>query len=281
MSGSTPTPTEAVLRLAIRSYPRDYRQDHGDELVGTALELGVGRVRVREVAGLVNAGLRTRSDSATKGDRWAIWMSGVRIALYLSIASIVAEMIVVLRLGPRADLSQDQLSIMVVSSAVLLGVVGLSFLLRRARLTASVATVAGVVSWFWGPPMPRIDLLVMVVAYLAMIWLIALAAPARPLVAQMVAWSLVVSAVALMIDNFFIAEDLVVVALTVFALVAATVDPRLLAGMTVFWLVENLVALPQIVQLNGYSPVALLAINTLVVVVCAAAVLFATRPRPV
>lgn len=278
--------SELALRVAMRTYPKSYRVDHGDEMVDTALDLGGGHARWREVCGLVAGGVRTRSLQATSGSRRATWLSGVRIALYLSLASIVAEVVVVALVGPRADLSSDQLSVMFVSTAVLFGSVGLSLLLRRARLTAAVATVAGVVAWFWGPPMPRLDFIVITSAYLAMIWLVALAAPARPLIPQMLGWVVAVSGAAFVIGNFFVAQDLLALAVTVAALIAARFDPRLLAGMATYWLVEMIVGLPRMLSLLGdghggfaYGVGAVIAVNTFIVVVCFASVIVATRPQ--
>lgn len=54
-------------RLVIRALPSDYRSEHGDELIDTALDLRDGRWSMRESALLLTHGMRTRAVEATGG----------------------------------------------------------------------------------------------------------------------------------------------------------------------------------------------------------------------
>ncbi len=70
-------------RLALRAYPKDYRNEYGDEVVDTANELTDDRWSPRQARSLVASGLRTRARLASAGTSRGLWVDGVGLALIL------------------------------------------------------------------------------------------------------------------------------------------------------------------------------------------------------
>ena len=73
-----------LYQLAIRAYPTAYRDEHGAELVATALELRDGRVSLREAASLTSNGLRQRVLDTTNASPLATWRHAARLAIWFS-----------------------------------------------------------------------------------------------------------------------------------------------------------------------------------------------------
>ncbi|GGQ26273.1 hypothetical protein [Streptosporangium pseudovulgare] len=81
------TPIERRYRLLMRlAYPRGYRSDHGEEVLGVLLDCAEpGRTvpEARQVAGLVSGGLRERVRQAARGEAW-------RDGLHLGVTAVMA-----------------------------------------------------------------------------------------------------------------------------------------------------------------------------------------------
>ena len=75
-------------RWVMRAYPADYRQAVGDELVDTANALSGNRWSLRQSAGLLTGGLRTRERLASNGDWRMAAARGFGIALLLGHLSV-------------------------------------------------------------------------------------------------------------------------------------------------------------------------------------------------
>jgi hypothetical protein len=90
MNGPGPRPSatgrglESWYRRLLRAYPPAYRTAHGEEIVGTLLEVSAGRNRpsAREAAGLVRGGLATRLRERTAhAAPW--WADGLALGAFL------------------------------------------------------------------------------------------------------------------------------------------------------------------------------------------------------
>lgn len=71
----------ANYRLALRAYPRDYRLEHGGELVAIANELADDRWSGRQARSLLAGGLRTRARLGSGGTSRGLWVDGIGLAL--------------------------------------------------------------------------------------------------------------------------------------------------------------------------------------------------------
>ncbi|GAA4608418.1 hypothetical protein GCM10023195_32960 [Actinoallomurus liliacearum] len=75
---------ESWYRRLLRAYPPAYRAAHGEEIVGTLLEVsaGKGRPSIRECAGLVAGGLAARlRERAAQSGPW--WADGLALGAFL------------------------------------------------------------------------------------------------------------------------------------------------------------------------------------------------------
>ncbi|MEV0130219.1 hypothetical protein AB0H83_17385 [Dactylosporangium sp. NPDC050688] len=98
---STSAETEVLARryrALLRAYPKAWREQRGDELLGTLLdaaEPGRRRPNVRESASIVVQGLRERLGLRRRSPG-AVWSEGLRIGALLVLGEAFAEALVVL-----------------------------------------------------------------------------------------------------------------------------------------------------------------------------------------
>ena len=71
----------ATYRWAIRAYPDLYRQEHGEELVATAVEMTESRWSIRQSASFVVEGLTMRAEEAAGGSRSQAWAKGMSLGI--------------------------------------------------------------------------------------------------------------------------------------------------------------------------------------------------------
>ncbi|MER5424433.1 hypothetical protein [Streptosporangium roseum] len=87
------TTLERRYRRLLLTYPRDYRSDHGDELIGLLLdtaEPGSSMPSLKEAAGLVAGGLRARLARGTRGPAWADGLHlGVTVLTVANLATLM------------------------------------------------------------------------------------------------------------------------------------------------------------------------------------------------
>lgn len=86
------TPLERRYRRLLQLYPAQYRQDRGDEIVGTLLDASGDRSwpTLRESTGLVAGAVRTHACFARERPAAETWRSGVRLAaLFLLLQATV------------------------------------------------------------------------------------------------------------------------------------------------------------------------------------------------
>ncbi len=89
------TAAERLYRLALRAYPRGYRRERGPEILATLAEMQGGRAApdLRQLAGLLAAGVRRRGAEATGATRAGVWLEGCRLAaLALLLLSATASL---------------------------------------------------------------------------------------------------------------------------------------------------------------------------------------------
>ncbi|MFI0417544.1 hypothetical protein [Spongiactinospora sp. 9N601] len=82
---------EQRYRRLLRAYPKVYREQHGDELIGTLLDVaGPDRHRptLREAASLLTGGLTARAASRPTGAPW--WADGIHLGILAVAAATVA-----------------------------------------------------------------------------------------------------------------------------------------------------------------------------------------------
>ena len=134
---------ERCYRVMLLGYPREYRQRHGGELLGTLLEAHPSRrlPSVRESAHLLDAGLLTRLRN--RPDTVPAWASGLQLGLLLLVLVRAGTM-----LGHLTTVQQPQLVVLLPSLlvvvAVLLGRMGSAAVL--AAIPAVAATYQALVS---------------------------------------------------------------------------------------------------------------------------------------
>ncbi|MCO6006629.1 hypothetical protein NE236_16715 [Actinoallomurus purpureus] len=85
---------ESWYRRLLRAYPPAYRAAHGEEIVGTLLEISAGRRRppVREAVGLIGGGLATRLRERTAHPApW--WADGLALGAFLiALANLFSDL---------------------------------------------------------------------------------------------------------------------------------------------------------------------------------------------
>ncbi len=103
VSMSTETQATEVLarryRALLRAYPKAWREQRGDELLGTLLdaaEPGRRRPNVRESASIVVQGLQERLGLRRRRSCGAVWSEGLRIGALLLLGGAFAEVLVAL-----------------------------------------------------------------------------------------------------------------------------------------------------------------------------------------
>lgn len=103
MSTSADTQATDVLarryRALLRAYPKAWREQRGDELLGTLLdaaEPGRRRPSARESASVVVQGLRERLGLRRRRSPGAVWSEGLRIGALLVLGEAFAEVLVLL-----------------------------------------------------------------------------------------------------------------------------------------------------------------------------------------
>lgn len=88
-----PGALERRYRRLLLAYPRDYRADHGDELIGTILdsaEPGRAVPSAREAAALIVGGLRARVTRTASGPAWADGLHlGATVLAVINLATLV------------------------------------------------------------------------------------------------------------------------------------------------------------------------------------------------
>ena len=142
-------------RWVMRAYPADYRQAVGDELVDTANALSGNRWSLRQSAGLLTGGLRTRERLASNGDWRMAAASGFGIALllgHLSVALAAALFLGGLRASDGVLVSDQQALVAAFAATSALSVL----LLVRSTARGTLATLAAlqvgllVATWIGG-----------------------------------------------------------------------------------------------------------------------------------
>ena len=153
------TKLEHRCRLLLRAYPAAYRQDRGEEIIGTLLEAtpeGRSWPRARDVRSLVMGGIRARAAQ----NRRLTTAANLRIAALVGAAGYLAfSALVYLRVGVLALTAQTgrahAAGWLLLPVAVLLGVAVAMVWLRGRRgflLAAAIPAAAGVaLAGAWRP----------------------------------------------------------------------------------------------------------------------------------
>lgn len=245
-----------LISTAARAWPTEYRREHGDELIATATELCDDRSTTREATSLALAGLRARYRATTGASTIGTWAAAARIALLITVATVVAEVQVAMQIGPVGGFTAADLNQLALSAFLVVGLVGLALALLPVRLTAAIATVAAAISWFWGPIMPASQLSLYIGTHLALIWFLAWRNERHDawMAARMLALIATITAVALAIGSFWLAGDAVLAILTLVGVALAGWDPRLLAGMCLYWGIRLVIMMPILVQGEAWAP---------------------------
>lgn len=238
-----------LLNLALRSWPADYRDAHGAELIDTAVELSVERSSLREALSLFMNGFQARYRSATNGDPMKTWTAGARIALFASITSILAQLLGAMMLGPAGDPSRADLTNVTIAFLVI-SAVAFALAVIPPRLMATLATAAAIALWFWAPPMPRLLLAGLILSHGALLWFLAWRGEraGKPMAVRMIGLVVALVILAMAIGNLWISDFALVIWFTIAAVVLAAWDPRLLAGMALFWLAQLLTMVPATIE---------------------------------
>jgi hypothetical protein len=252
---------ERRYRLLLHAYPATYRTARGDEIVGTLLDRarpGRRRPGVRESAGLILAGLRTRTGATVLTWR-DLWLGAADMAMLM--------MLLVPALSALAYLTQGR-DVVAVSVYAGLAVTAVVAILLRRHLLAIVPVLALTVPLWYLRTVPGepssvgadlqgavvTDVVVRVLPLLLGIALLALGAPRRSpppagaavRVAGMVLVTLMLAGVlasGTMSVNSSVVSALTLAAWPVVALLSAIVDPRLpiaCGATTLYYLLPTL-----------------------------------------
>jgi hypothetical protein len=177
------TTLERRCRLLLLAYPAGYRQDRGEEIVGTLLEAtpeGRAWPLARDVRGLVIGGLRARAAP----NRQLTTAANLRVAVAVGAAAYLAltavdEMIFGASELGRTGVVLERAWLLLLAGALFLAAVTLTWVRSRrdVRLAITIAAALAAVLpvalaradgysalFAWGPPIPQ-------VACLAALWL--------------------------------------------------------------------------------------------------------------
>jgi hypothetical protein len=89
------TALERRYRKLLRAYPDSYREQHGEEIIATLLDVARDGQRwpaPREMAGLARGALRARSHAARQRPTRATWLGGLRLAVLFLLAQATASL---------------------------------------------------------------------------------------------------------------------------------------------------------------------------------------------
>lgn len=227
-----------LIELAVRSWPADCRRERGDELVDTALEMSKGRSGIREALSLFMAGFGARYRKATGADAIRTWTAAARIALLVTIAVVMAEVLFIWLDGSTGSFTRPQVNEIIASGLIVAGGCGLLMTVLPPRLMAVIGTAAGVLSLFWGPQSHIAALTGGIAAHVALLWFLAWRneRPDPRNSIRFAALGIALLAGALAFGSFWYLTDSLLIWVTLAALVFARWDPRPLAGMCLHWL---------------------------------------------
>ena len=247
------------FRLAMLGYPPDYRRDHGGEIVDTAIELAdESRWMWRQSLSLLVGGLRTRSREATNCSTRGVWVSGIRVGLFVWLA-VHAALGFASALGVFPVERYMRVGGQLVSIMPLVGIVALMF---STRWWAALAiTIPYGISFWVGFPYPSAAHLNLVIHHsllLGVVWWLALARDGRRAINPILGVLLVVGLV--LVFGFGGGERampyvrlLTPTLLIVGGAILARIDPRLAAAAVVYVALGLSLVLPAAILGTPYS----------------------------
>jgi hypothetical protein len=173
------TELERRCRLLLRVYPASYRQDRGEEIIGTLLEAtpeGRSWPVARDVRGLAMGGLRARAAL----NRQQTTAANVRIAVLIGAAAFLAlsaedELFFGATQLGRVGVIGDRAWLMLLAGALFLAAVAVAWIGSRRALLLAVTTMAAIAAvlpvaiarstgyaalFGWGPLIPEVASLV-------------------------------------------------------------------------------------------------------------------------
>ncbi|MEM7091926.1 MAG: hypothetical protein AAF567_02895 [Actinomycetota bacterium] len=235
-----------LISLALRSWPDDYRAEHGEELAATAEELAADRSSTREAISLFFAGFGARYRDATGADSMRTWTAAARIALLVTIATVVAEVTFAWLETPAGRFTRPDVNEAFVSGLLVAGGCGLLMTIMAPRPMAIIGTLAGALSLIWGPDTSTAALVGAIVSHLALLWFLAWRdeRPDPRLSLRLAFGAGILLAAALTVGTYWYLIDSLLLWVTLAALVLARWDPRPLAGMCLHWLTRFAMYLP-------------------------------------
>lgn len=136
--------TEQWYRVMLLGYPRQYRERHGGELLGTVLEAHPSRrlPSLRESVSLLDTGVLTRL--RTRLDKVPAWADGLQLGLLLLALTRAGTLLGDLTTAPQPPRSAILLPSLLVVFAILLGRMGTAAVL--APIPAALATYQALLS---------------------------------------------------------------------------------------------------------------------------------------
>lgn len=269
---------ERLYTLAARAYPRAYAAEHGDELIATACELTGDRVSVREALGLITGGMRTRARVATTTGRGAgVWASGLRLGLLFFSISQLAWSLAPPREWPDAGLPLWTYGIGVAMVAGLTIGTGRWYALFSTVTTVgiwtyAISTTRGPIPWWAVVP---------TVGVLTLVWWLALRtdgrrviSPLGGLVVTLAWWAVFIASNGFAFGNLVerTGNLVILIAVAVVGLVVLHIDPRLIAGIAAFFMLDVGTSLPNLIAILGIGSAPLLVVAALVITAASLAV---------
>jgi hypothetical protein len=250
-------------RIALRAYPANYRREHGDELVQTAMELHPNGWSPRESVALLATGLRTRARLATGGSGRQAAASGVRLALLLTYITTLAST-VVSRIGLTPNVT------VVGTTAFLLApIIPIAVLTRSTRwpaaLLITVFEAVSQVEVFRYPLLGlagyRLTVVTSVGIVVAIAWWLALKGDGRRAASPLATMALLVAVfVTTVVDQHrFLGPLTVVVGLVAIGICVMVLDPRPLVAGSVLCLIIFVTLAP--IWAIGRRPVLLVGLG--------------------
>ncbi len=267
-------------RLTMLAYPKEYRAEHGGELVETANELADDRWSSRQAASLLAGGLRTRARLAAADTSTGLWTDGVGLALvlWLVLRSVPS---LTFALGATGDIGAWRPSL---PTTIAIAVFPAFVLTLTTRWPAALAvTASGLIaatSQFLEGPIDPIGhqmvalTLLQAASVTGLAWWLAIVGDGRraiaPRTAGLALVALVGSAYLSGSPDAVVAHAVILLGLPVAGVALAALDPRPVIAATTVWFILLLTLVPTrlilIPELDGGTLVIALVILSVVAV---------------
>ena len=238
-------------RWTLLAYPREYRYEHGAELVELAQQLSGTPWSIRESASFIVGGLRTRGLIASQQGPRSVWAAGIRVALLLRFL-LSLSMYAAFNLGTSGDLG------LVEGPSPWLRMVGLGAACLALTITTRWPTallVSSVCAWAAWTSSPGVSSWGFTIMGIGLSWWLAFRTDGRramsPVTMTAVLGAVVATAVVLDSPHSALTATALFFSPALVGLFLMTVDPRPLVVAATTWAFQASVMTPILLSHPG------------------------------